>query len=588
METTNRDLVQAWLDLQCSMVSGVTRASVFLGSTNASDCQHVASWPAQSTVQASLQAAGQRAIREHRSFLENSAPDAKAGQIFACPVFMDGQLVGAFAVEMVERTEQRQRAALQVFTWGAEWLEIILRSQAAAAESRLHILVEVLAKAVVHDDFQVSAMAVVNVLTDRLDCERVSLSLLHGMELRLVAISKAARLDTRNTFIRKIIDAMHEAVDQNVSIVVPTSVEGALSVSQAHQALRDQTGSGAVATVPLTHNERSVGALTLERQAEQPFDTDTLVFCESLAAIIGPLLAGKLQAQRSLPVKLRAAVRGSLARLFGPGHPVFKTGLALSAGLLLLLALVEGEYRIDAKAGLEGTIQRVVVAPFEGFITEASVRAGDIVEQGQLLCRLDDRDLQLERAKWSSEQAQLLSAQREALAKHDRSEISILKTQFDQAKAELALVEEKLARTRLTAPLSGLVVSGDLSQSLGVPVERGQVLFQVAPLDAYRIMLEVDERDIAQVQPGQRGQLALAGLPNERQVFIIERILPVSTAAEGRNFFRIEARLDQQADQLQPGMRGVGKIETGSRKLIWIWTHRIIDELRLMLWTWSG
>ena len=32
METVNRELVQAWLNLQCSMVAGVRRAAVLMGS----------------------------------------------------------------------------------------------------------------------------------------------------------------------------------------------------------------------------------------------------------------------------------------------------------------------------------------------------------------------------------------------------------------------------------------------------------------------------------------------------------------------------------------------------------------------------
>ena len=61
-----------------------------------------------------------------------------------------------------------------------------------------------------------------------------------------------------------------------------------------------------------------------------------------------------------------------------------------------------------------------------------------------------------------------------------------------QIDAQLELIDAQLARMRLTAPFSGVVVSGDLSQSLGSPVEHGQVLFEVAPLDAYRVILEVE------------------------------------------------------------------------------------------------
>ena len=56
---------------------------------------------------------------------------------------------------------------------------------------------------------------------------------------------------------------------------------------------------------------------------------------------------------------------------------------------------------------------------------------------------------------------------------------------------------------------------GDLSQSLGSPVERGEVLFEVAPLDDYRIIVEIDERDISMVSAGQLGTLTLAALPGE-------------------------------------------------------------------------
>ena len=45
----------------------------------------------------------------------------------------------------------------------------------------------------------------------------------------------------------------------------------------------------------------------------------------------------------------------------------------------------------------------------------------------------------------------------------------------------------------------GLVVSGDLSQSVGAAVQRVQLLFEIAPLNAYRVMLNVDESQIGEI-----------------------------------------------------------------------------------------
>ena len=590
MQDENNDMIQAWLDLQCSMVSGVMRALILLDPAKTTVAGPSASWPANAPAPKSLSLAARRAIQENRRIVEPNTPgsDTTSSNIIACPVFVDGQLFGAFSVELTERADPQTRAALQVFTWGTAWLEILLRSQAAAAEDRLQMLVEVMARAVNHETFNESAMAVANTLASQLECERVTVGFVEGQDIRIAAMSNTARPEEKTNLVRAIIQAMHESIDQDISICVPALQDSGAMVSDAHLHLAEQGGGGSLCTVPLIHHETVVGALTLERASSRPFDADTLTLCESVASLVGPVLDGKRQAQRPLPARLRAGLRKQLQKIFGPGHLVLKTGLALTLGLLLLLSVLHGDYRIDGRASLEGTTQRAVVAPYDGYLAEAPVRAGDIVEQGQLLCRLEDRDLKLERAKWSGERAQLRKAQREALGNHDRTEISLSKTRLEQAEAELALVEEKLARTQVVAPLAGIVVSGDLSQSLGVPLERGQVLFEVAPLDSYRIMLEVDEREVGHVTPGQQGRLALSGSPHDIHPFTVERILPVSKAADGKNFFQVEAKLQENSNDLRPGMQGVGKIDAGEHRLIWIWTHQLIDWLRLALWSWWG
>jgi len=255
-------------------------------------------------------------------------------------------------------------------------------------------------------------------------------------------------------------------------------------------------------------------------------------------------------------------------------------------GLVLFLALATGDFRISADATLEGSVQRSVVAPIAGYVAEARVRAGDVVEEGQLLARLDERDLKLERLKRVGEWEQRRRALRKSQAAHERTEVMILDSQIDQAKAQIALLDAQLDRIRLVAPFGGVVVSGDLSQSLGSPVERGAVLFEIAPLDSYRVILSIDERDVAEVTPGQTGTLALAGLPADRLALTIEKLTPAATAADGRNRFRVEARLEDRAPALRPGMQGVAKIDVGQRRLVWVWTHALVDWLRLWAWNW--
>ena len=153
-------------------------------------------------------------------------------------------------------------------------------------------------------------------------------------------------------------------------------------------------------------------------------------------------------------------------------------------------------------------------------------------------------------------------------------------------RAQLALVDEQIGRTRLVAPFDAVIVKGDLSQSLGAAVERGNVLFELAPLDTYRIIMKVDERGIADVAVGQTGRLALNSMPNEAIDLVVEKITPVSVVDQGRNFFRVEATAKGALEKLRPGMEGVGKIHVDERKLLWIWTHKLVHWVRMWIWSW--
>jgi len=252
------------------------------------------------------------------------------------------------------------------------------------------------------------------------------------------------------------------------------------------------------------------------------------------------------------------------------------------------VALVQADHRVAARTVVEGSVQQASVAPFDGFIARGLARAGDTVKRGQPLAQLDDRDLLLERARYSSEREQLQRKHQVAMAAADRSAMGVFAAQIEQTQAQLALVEQRLARATLVAPFDGVVVSGDLSQLIGTPVETGKVLFEVAPLDGFRVVMQVDDRDIAHLAVGQRGELVLSSLPERRMPLTVRTITSVSSQEDGRNVFRVEAQLGAaNAARLRPGMEGIGKVVVGERSLLWIWTHGFFDWLRLAVWNWT-
>ncbi len=447
-------------------------------------------------------------------------------------------------------------------------------------------IVETLAATLEHDRFQAAASTFVTHLAARLKCERVSLGYIHGHHVRVEVVSRNATMDRRTKLMTAIGAAMEEAIDQDATVLFPERPDGNFQVVRAHTELAAQHGGGSICTVPLVHQGELVGAVTLEHRDPRRFDAEVLALCETIVALVSPVLEDRRKQARWLGGRLTQEARQLTQELFGPSNLFLKLVAACAVALATLSIFATAEYRVTADATLEGTVQRAVVAPFSGYIAEAHVRPGDIVSEGQVLAALDDSDLTLELLTLASEKSQYEKEHREALAAHESAQVAILRAQLIKATARFSLVEEQLARTQITAPLDGVVINGDLSQSLGAPVERGDALFEIAPLDSYRVMLEVDETQVGVLKPGQSGRLALAGFPADYLSFVVQRITPISTAMDGHNYFAIEASLDDTPELLRPGMQGVGKIDIGARRLVWIWTHRMTDWFRLWSWSW--
>jgi multidrug resistance efflux pump len=586
---------QAWLALQCSLIGGVRLAVVVSGEPDEGPYRPIAFWPEGKPGNLAVISAADLAIEERRGVLRD--PSYSAGELerspsapchIAYPHLVDGRLHGAVAIELSLGADQELRAAMRALQWGVSWLEVKLRraegGRFAPVNRRLASLLELVSVSLEKERLQAAATAVVTDIATSLGCERVSFGVVSGQHIKVTAMSHSAHVGQRSNLIEGIGAVMDEAADQRSTLVYPAPADSPVRLLYNHVRLA-KAHDCTLCTVPLSVQGKVIGALALQRPGESGFDVQTVEFCEAIGAIVGPILAIRQRDERWIVGKLAIAVKALGVRVFGRGHWRLKMALSSIAGIALFLTLATGQYRVSADTRVEGSVQRVVVAPMSGYMAVARVRSGDIVRKDDLIAQLDHRDLLLERAKWSSQRQQRLQEYRDALAKSNRADIAIVQAQLGQAEAELALVEEKLARTRLLAPFDGVIVSGDLSQSLGAPVTQGDVLFKVAPLDAYRVILEIDERDMAEVRVGATGQLVLTGQAEAVLPFRVEKITLVSETREGRNFFRVEAKLDRSPKFLRPGMKGVGKIDIGERKLGWIWTHSMVDWLRLAWWT---
>ncbi|MBN2061919.1 MAG: HlyD family efflux transporter periplasmic adaptor subunit [Deltaproteobacteria bacterium] len=592
----DEEFCRYWLEIQCSILSNVIQGVIILREPGKESYSPFSKWPEEGEDPERLTEISERVIEEQCGLLVELKPTGPHVSIspsrfgVAYPIIIEEQLLGLVAMEIMAGSEEQLKHVMEQLQWGISWLEVMFRrqreSESKASFTRLKSAVDILAIVLSEKAFESACMSFVTEMATVLDCDRVSMGFLRGKKVRIQAISHSSQVGERMNLIRAVGMAMDEAILQRRDIYYPHPPGKEMLITRDHELLAKQHGAGSVLTIPFYGEDRYYGALTLERPRDRMFNDEEARYCHSVASLVFPVLETKRQTDRNLILQFLDALKDQALKLFGPRYPGRKLLAILILAVAAFFSFKTGDYRISADTVLEGKVRRVVIAPFDGYIKSATIRAGDLVEEGSIMCILDDRDLRLERLNWLSQQTQYERQYQEAQAKHNRAEANIIKAQLDQAKARLELMESRLERTVIQAPFKGLVLSGDLSQRLGGSVEKGEVLFEVAPLEEYRVILEVDERRIADVKKGQKGQIILSALPNDKFAFVIEKVTPISNAKEGLNYFRVEARPETISERFRPGMEGVGKIHVDRRKLISIWTRNLREWLILWKWSW--
>ena len=432
------------------------------------------------------------------------------------------------------------------------------------------------------------ALTLVTDLATRLECDRVSIGFRQDGRIKVQALSHSSRLVQNMNLVQAVAEAMDEAVDQNTTLCLPQD-EGRTIQLRAHHKLAREFGNRHVLTVPFAPDAEARGALLFERPDGRGFDRQDIELCQSVALLAGRVLYQRLRQERPLWRKGRDALLREAGRLFGARYIGRKLLVLAVAALALFAALAHGPYRVGASATVQGVVQRVVAAPFEGYIAEATRRAGDEVRQGDVLAVLDTRETELELLRAGNLEVQYRRQGEEAMARGDSAAAAIAQAQARQAMAQIQFYRQQIQRSSLRAPFDGVLVSGDLSQQLGEAVKRGQELFKLSPLDGYRLWLDVEDRQIDDVAVGQTGRVALAAMPDRQIPFTVTRIVPLAQVQEGKTVFRLEASLTPgESATLRPGMEGVGRIDIGERRYAWIWTHGFMDWLRLKWWAWFG
>ena len=446
------------------------------------------------------------------------------------------------------------------------------------------LLIGMLAELLASDSLEGALDALAGELKCRFDCSRVAIALIENDELTLKAISQQAVLEGTSSEARLLVDAMREACIQESTVCWPQR-SNALGVFVAHRALVGRRIAGSVCSVPLYVKQKLVGALILERRDQNAFPVETL---ERIAACLAPLLVLHKQAERKWSAVFTANLRTVLERYLGHERPGMRLLAVLATVLILCSLTVSISWQVVAPAQLLSYERRLVSAPQNGFVSDVLVDAGDTVTQGQVVARLDRREIELEVASRDSDIAMADAEFRAALASYDHQATGIARARLAQARARREGVEQRLNRTDLKSPINGLVIASDPSRTSGSAVSRGETLFEIAPSTDFEVHVLVDEADVYDVFEGQTGMLSLKAMPGESLPLVVDSVYPVAEAEGGVNQFRVKAILSEPISTLRPGQSGVVRLDAGTMSIMGVLTRRLNRALADLWWRLIG
>lgn len=230
---------------------------------------------------------------------------------------------------------------------------------------------------------------------------------------------------------------------------------------------------------------------------------------------------------------------------------------------------------ISVSGSVQGVQEANISAKATGRIELLTVNDGDYIEHGQLIAKIDARELEAQylqaKANARSAQANLSNAARnsermQSLAQQgaiSQQQLDATLTQYDMALAQTAqntanvqLLEAQLANTVVAAPFSGFVARRALSQ--GEMVSPGAVILALVDLSKVKIEVFISERDIARIRQGQPVSFSVDAYPGQT---FIGKVAEISPAADPKNrSFKIRIEAENGERKLKSGMFARGEI----------------------------
>ncbi|MEM9444854.1 MAG: efflux RND transporter periplasmic adaptor subunit [Verrucomicrobiota bacterium] len=428
-----------------------------------------------------------------------------------------------------------------------------------------------------------AALSLCNELVFHFRCTRVSIGRLQDDEMRLKATSHSNKIEKRTEIAQELERVMLEASDQDENVVWPTK-DNELTITREHQNFHQKFGATNMLSMPLRINSQVIGTLTLQRENAQFKETEVEAL-RLICDLVTPRLEELHKYARGWWFLGENKTRSWLATVLGPEHTWWKFGGLLVTIVLLFLCLYPWPYKVSGEFILKTDALINLPAPFQGYIKEVHVIPGKEVKKEEPLIALDTRELKLQESEVMATMQRYRSEAQVALGQSSLGDMHIATAKAAQSESELKQTRYKLSRSKIVSPFDGVIVEGALTEQIGAPVEKGDVLMKIARLEDLYTQAMIPEEDIQEVLVKADGAIAFKSRPEIKYPITVRLIEPSAVARDKKNVFYVRCSIECPPDEWwRPGMTGIVKINAGTKPPLYMMTHRLIDFLRLKLW----
>ena len=239
-------------------------------------------------------------------------------------------------------------------------------------------------------------------------------------------------------------------------------------------------------------------------------------------------------------------------------------------------------------AGEISPAEQVSVRPeINGRIEELPVDIGDRVKKGSLLFKLDDKELQQQKASslTAIERAklELAKAERDYLRAKEllanslisqelyddtKTAYELAKNSLERANRDLAIIDERLTKTKVIAPFDCTVLTRPISVGQAVSgsggFNSGTEVLTIADLNYMIINAHVNQADVPRLSVNQQVQVTVEAVAGLEVTGVVERIAPQATIRNNIKGFAARIRIENPDQRIRPGMTANVKIPVAS------------------------